>query len=278
METSPLTLPAETFPQLRSKPTFDKRFDLRSFGEPLKALRAVPIVDAGEPLVDLRDFCPGVILRPGCLPFLRETVANMVNEVQARMPEGHTLAVGTALRTLTMQRGIREGFTKDMTEKHPDWSKATMARMLNRMVAPPDDISPPPHTTGGALDVGVRGLDGEGLDFTSPVEGWDSAPTYYHKLSDGARANRLMLIEVMESVGLTNYVGEWWHWSYGDQGWALRVGNPVAYYGAVEVEDAENKRIPHPPKEEEASKEEAEAAPNGTEAASAPEGQSEVTA
>ena len=53
-----------------------------------------------------------------------------------------------------------------------------------------------------------------------------------------------MLIGAMESVGLTNYVGEWWHWSYGDQGWALRVGSPVAYYGAVEVEDAESKRIP----------------------------------
>jgi D-alanyl-D-alanine dipeptidase len=242
----------ETFPRLRSKPSFDKRFDLRSFGEPLAALRAVPIVDAGESLVDLREFCPHVVLNPGCLPFLRETVARMVNEVQERLPEGHTLALGTALRTLDMQRGIREGFTKDMTEKHPEWSKATLARMLNRMVAPPDDISPPPHTTGGALDVGIRGPNGEGLDFTSPAEGWTSAPTFYHKLSEQARANRLLLIETMESTGLTNYVGEWWHWSYGDQGWALRVGNPVAYYGAVEVEDAESKRIPKPPEPEKA--------------------------
>lgn len=240
---------SETFPQLRSKPTFDKRFDLRSFGEPLKALRAVPIVDAGEPLVDLRGFCPRVILHPGCLPFLRETVAGMVNVVQDRLPDGYTLTIGTCLRTIEMQRGIREGFTKNMTEKHPEWSPATLARMLNRMVAPPNDISPPPHTTGGALDVGIRGPNGESLDFTSPTEGWSGAPTYYHKLSEQARANRLLLIEVMESVGLTNYVGEWWHWSYGDQGWALRVGNPVAYYGAVEIEDAESKRIPKPPEE-----------------------------
>ena len=261
------SLPAENAPctAARSKPGFDKRFDMRSFGEPLKALRAVPIRDAGEPLVDLREFCPGVVLRPGCLPFLRETVARMVNGVQARLPEGHTLTVGTALRTLEMQRGIREGFTKDMTEKHPEWSRATLARMLNRMVAPPDDPSPPPHTTGGALDVGICGPDGEGLDFTSPVEGWASAPTYHHKLSDLARANRLLLIGAMEAVGLTNYVGEWWHWSYGDQGWALRVGSPVAYYGAVEVDDPESKRIPHPPKPEEEAPEEptpgADAAP-----------------
>ncbi len=233
------------------KPSFDKRFDLRSFGEPLKALRAVPLRDAGEPLVDLRDFCPKIILLPGCLPFLRETVANRVNLVQESLPVGLTLTVGTALRTLEMQRGIRDRLSAEMTEKHPEWSRATLARMLNRMVAPPDDVSPPPHLTGGALDVGLRGADGEALDFSSPVEGWDAAPTYHHRLSEQARANRILLITAMEAAGLTNYVGEWWHWSYGDQGWALRVGNPVAYYGVVEVEDAENQRIPKPPEPDE---------------------------
>ena len=235
--------------QILDKPSFDKRFDLRSFGEPLKALRAVPIRDAGEPLVDLRTFSPSVILRPGCLPFLRETVALKVNEVQARLPEGHTLTIGTCLRTLGMQRGIRENITKDMAGKHPEWPAATLARMLNRMVAPPDDPSPPPHTTGGALDVGIQGPDGEALDFGSGDNFWNAAPTYSGKLSETARSNRLLLIETMEATGLTNYVGEWWHWSYGDQGWALRVGSPVAYYGSVEVEDAENQRIPKLPEE-----------------------------
>jgi D-alanyl-D-alanine dipeptidase len=236
-----------------AKPSFDKRFDLRSFGEPLAKLRAVRIQDHGEPLVDLREFCPHVILNPGCLPFLRETVAGMVNTVQDLLPDGLTLAVGTGLRTREMQRGIRERFTQEMTEKHPDWSRATLNRMLNRMVAPPDDVSPPPHTTGGALDVGLRGPDGTALDFSSPIQGWESAPTYYHKLSEEARANRLLLIHAMETAGLTNYVGEWWHWSYGDQGWALRVGSPVAYYDAVEIADAENQRIPKPPEEEKPS-------------------------
>lgn len=242
-----------------AKPSFDKRFDLRSFGEPLRALRAIPIHDDGEPLLDLRDTCPTVELRPGCLPFLRETVCGMVNAVQLSLPPNHTLVIGTALRTMEMQRGIRESFTKDMTEKHPEWTRATMQRMLNRMVAPPDDPSPPPHTTGGALDVGVRGPDGENLDFTSPTEGWAGAPTFWHKLGDAARQNRIMLIETMESVGLTNYVGEWWHWSYGDQGWALRVGSPVAFYGAVEMENADEKRVPQPP---EANKEETSDAGN----------------
>ena len=239
--------PSESQKLIPEKPSFDKRFDLRSFGEPLKALRGVPIRDTGEPLVDMREFSPAVILRPGCLPFLRHSVAEKVNQVQERLPAGHILTIGTCLRTIEMQRGIRENVTKDMSEKHPEWPAATLARMLNRMVAPPDDPSPPPHTTGGALDVGIQGPNGEPLDFGSGDNFWATAPTYAGKLSETARANRLLLIEAMESTGLTNYVGEWWHWSYGDQGWALRVGSPVAYYGAVTVEDAENQRIPKPP-------------------------------
>ena len=123
------------------------------------------------------------------------------------------------------------------------------------MVAPPDDISPPPHTTGGALDVGMRGPGRRGAGLCVAGEAGTTAPTYYRKLSETARSNRLLLIEAMEAAGLTNYVGEWWHWSYGDQGWALRVGSPVAYYGAVEVEDAENQRIPQPPEEPKAEEE-----------------------
>jgi len=228
------------------KPGWDKRFDMRSFGEPLRALRAIRIDDGGEPLVDLRVFCPDVLLKPGCLPFLRETVARRVNDVQRALPDGLTLAIGTALRTLAMQESIATRLRADLLEKHPEWPPATLQRMLNRMVAPPHDISPPPHTTGGALDVGLRGRDGEDLDCTSPGDFWSGAATYWPGLSDAARANRALLIEHMEGAGLTNYVGEWWHWSWGDQGWALRVGSPVAYYGPVEVADAEAQRIPKP--------------------------------
>ncbi len=243
-----------TYPKPLARPSFETRFDRRSFGEPLRALRAVLIQDAGEPLVDVRDACPAVRALPGCLPLLRVTVAAMLQSAALALPHGHTLTTGTCLRTRAMQRGIRERFTKEMTAAHPEWSQATLQRMLNRMVAPPDDVSPPPHLTGGAVDVGILGPDGQALDFSSPTERWDGAVTYCHLLSPAARDNRLMLIGAMEGAGLTNYLGEWWHWSYGDQGWALRVGMNYALYDAVEVENADALCVPKP--------EEAEVAPS----------------
>jgi len=241
--------PAPVFPKPLLRPSFADRFDRRSFGEPMQKLRSIKIVENNEPLVDLRDACPDVILRPGCLPLLRETVAGMVSHVQRLLPPGHTLAVGTGLRTIEMQKQIRDSFRANLTEKHPDWTLATLNRTLNRMVAPLDPLSPPPHTTGGALDVGVVGPDSKDLIFSGTDDWWSVAPTYFHKLTEEAQANRQMLIDAMEHAGLTNYLGEWWHWSYGDQGWALRVGSPIAYYGPMIVDNAEALKVPKPPEE-----------------------------
>jgi D-alanyl-D-alanine dipeptidase len=242
------------FPRLVRPGGFDRPYDARSFGEPLRLLRSMPIRETGEPLVDLREACPEIRLMPGTLPFLRERVARMVQHAQQFLPPGHILKVHTCLRTMENQRGIREHLGKELKEKHPDWKPATMNRMLNRMVAPPDDPSPPPHSTGAAVDIGVCDADQKDLDFTADLDFWLSAPMFFPRLTPRARENRMMLIDAMSRAGFTNYVGEWWHWSYGDQGWALRVGHPFAYYGLIELPDAESKRIPVPekPKEEEA--------------------------
>jgi D-alanyl-D-alanine dipeptidase len=245
-------MPSPTYPRPILTGSFDKRFDLRSFGEPLKRLRSIKVVDIGEPLVDLRDLGSELIFNPGCLPLLRRTVANMVIEVQKSLPEGHRLAIGTCLRTTEMQLGIREHLTEKLRTDHPTWTNATLQRMLNRMVAPVDSVAPAPHTTGGAIDLGIEGPGGQRLKFSPGEDWWPYAPTYSVGLDDESRTHRLMLIRAMESAGLTNYLGDWWHWSYGDQGWSLRVGSPVAYYGAVTVENAESLRIPEPEKPAEA--------------------------
>lgn len=237
-------------PLVMGRSGFDRRFDRRSFGEPLSALRSIPIVDSGEPLVDLRNVAPHILLEPGCLPLLRERVAQMVIHAQSLLPSDHFLVVGTCLRTVDMQRGIQDSFRKDLIEKNPNWSSSTLNRTLNRMIAPPDDKSPAPHTTGAALDVGIKDVAGGRLEFVHPLDHWYGAPTYSSGLSDIAKANRIMLIEAMEAAGLTNYLGEWWHWSFGDQGWAIRTGTPHAFYGRVTVEDAESQKVPKPPEEQ----------------------------
>jgi hypothetical protein len=57
---------------------------------------------------------------------------------------------------------------------------------------------------------------------------------YAPGLSVDARRNRDLLIDTMESVGFSNCVDEYWHYSYGDSAWAVRMGQPVSWYGLIE--------------------------------------------
>ncbi|MEO7720256.1 MAG: M15 family metallopeptidase [Capsulimonas sp.] len=215
----------------------------RSFGEPLTKLRAVPIVDNGEPLVDPRTLSPRVAFsekHPAfehmkCVPHVRKSVAEMIASAAEALPPEVTLQIFEGYRPMAQQRWMYEKIKSDFAAKHPEWSKATLHRVTNTMSAPPEDKCPPPHTTGGAFDLLlIDTKTGEPLDMVSPFEMDEiSAPTDLKGLSDVAQRNRDLLVKTLTDAGLTNYVGEWWHWSYGDSGWALRVGAPEAIYGAL---------------------------------------------
>ncbi|MBC8103416.1 MAG: D-alanyl-D-alanine carboxypeptidase family protein [Cytophagales bacterium] len=212
----------------------------RSFGEPLTKLRAVPIQENGEPLVDPRTLSkrihfaakhPRFETMPRT-PRVRKRVAEMLAEAAGSLPPGIDLKILEGFRPLHQQRFMYESLKKAFADKHPQWSRATLHRVTNQMSAPPDDPCPPPHSTGGAVDLFLFDTrSGEDLDMVSPLE-WDetSAPTTMKGLSETAQNNRRLLIGVLEPTGLTNYTGEWWHWSYGDSGWALRTGARFAQY------------------------------------------------
>ena len=212
----------------------------RTFGEPLTRLRAVPIHDNGEPLVDPRVLSPRVHFAArhpkfpdmARTPQVRSGVAERLAGAADSLPAGLDLQIIEGFRPLAQQRFMYEQIKAEYAGRHPEWSRATLHRMTNIMSAPPDDPCPPPHTTGGAVDLTLISMPTRDLlDMTSPLE-WDetSAPTQCPGLSPEAQANRALLISVLEAAGLTNYSGEWWHWSYGDSGWALRVGAPHAFY------------------------------------------------
>jgi D-alanyl-D-alanine dipeptidase len=214
--------------------------------EPIRELDKIKIIECGEPLVSLAERCPQLLLtdepdRSGGprLFFLRETVTTMLNEAQNRLPEGHRFKIWSAYRTLDYQRLIYGEVYQRFREAHPEWPENILRRQTNRFVHPPDAKTPPGHCTGGAVDLTIVGPDGEELDMTSPYsavppERMITAETYSPKIGESARQNRQFLLDVMMAVGFTNYAGEWWHFSYGDSGWAWRLGRRTAIYGLIE--------------------------------------------
>lgn len=209
--------------------------DVPANPEPFRLLNRIPIRECGEPLVDLRDSNPDLAFGVGCLPYVRESVAQALFRATARTPEHLELRVSTGLRTLKEQADMYWHNYNRAKEQHPTWPESTLRRMTNRFFAAPDAKAPPGHCTGAAVDVMlyVRAT-GEPIDVSSPIEGWNAAPTAVQGLSPQAAENRRLLCYVMHATGLSNCRDEFWHWSFGDSAWAVRIGQSEACYGHIE--------------------------------------------
>jgi D-alanyl-D-alanine dipeptidase len=220
-----------------SKPNAASRPVKHGAPEPIAALNRVRILEQTlpftqrEPLVDVRVACPDVVWTERVCPYLRRSVAEMVNKAQAALPPGCHLRAGTALRTLAMQSGGWDGYFRRMQEEHPTWPLSALRRATNKYYAPYDQKAPPGHCTGGAIDVGINAPDGSALDMIAPTEGWQAAYTWSDLLSPEAKANRMLMVEAMLGAGFSNCRDEYWHYSYGDSAWAVRVGEKECPYG-----------------------------------------------
>jgi len=226
--------------------------------EPIRALNRIPEHDNHEPLVDMREFCPSIRLaRDTVIPFARKTVAEMAERAAKRLPKGYYLGLADAWRPFERQQRIYEFMLKSAREAWPDRDFKSLRRTVCRWVAPTDQKAPPGHCTGAALDVWLLDEAGEQIDVSSPyVDRFKAAPTYILGLDEKALSHRMMLVETMLAEGFSNCRDEWWHYSYGDAGWAVRTEASECFYGLAGLD------ISHYEAQERASLEALKSRPN----------------
>ena len=212
-----------------------------SAAEPVSALRYVPIRESGEVLVDFLALCPKLVLDRPRFHYRRETllrksVAEKLCVAANALPDGFMLAIIEGWRPPYIQRRMYRTVWEMFAKDHPEWSDTKLRRTVNRFTAPLDSRVPPPHTTGGAVDVVLADESGKMVDQNSPYDWLDphGFPSDAPNLNPEARRHRDILAAALSSSGLTNYPSEYWHWSYGDQGWAYRGNYPNALYGPTQ--------------------------------------------
>ncbi len=89
-----------------------------------------------------------------------------------------------------------------------------------------DEKTPPPHSTGAAVDVTLVDDAGQIVNMGSPIDEMSerSHPDYYansdHSEAQKYHAHRQLLRDVMLKAGFQRNPREWWHFSLGDQMWA----------------------------------------------------------
>ena len=202
----------------------------------------IPIVDNGEPLVDLTQW-PLIRLserRAGLYPGfrrVRQTVADKLLAAAAALPEGVALFFEEGHRPVWLQRQYYDRYRGRLSLGHPEWAAARLDMETSKYVAPPDLV--PPHSTGAAVDLTLCTAEGVELDMGttsdgSPADSDTLSYTFSPQITDAARQNRARLIEIMTHQGFVNYPTEWWHWSYGDRYWAYHTHQTHAIYGTSE--------------------------------------------
>lgn len=205
--------------------------------EPIRALNKIKELENGEPLVPILEYAPSVRLsRPQVIPYVRKTVAEMCERAARSLPEGMHLGLVEGWRPLERQQGIYDFMWASARDAFPHRDIAALRRTVCRWVAPTDQKAPPGHCTGAAVDVWLLDEKGEQVDVTSPHDRFKAARTYTLGLSKEAHHHRMILVDAMLGAGFSNCRDEWWHYSYGDAGWAVRFGLDECIYGLAKLE------------------------------------------
>lgn len=205
---------------------------------------AIPVVECGEPLVDVRG--GGALLvdarkqdAADAFAYLREGVLERLLKAQALLPEGLRLLFVEGYRPPSLQREYFEGYAGRLRAGHAEWSEEQVHSAASRYVSPPEIA---PHSAGAAVDLTLADAHGRELGLgtrmnADPEESDGACYTGAPNISDEARAHRTLLGAALTAAGLVNYPTEWWHWSFGDRYWALTTHADAACYGPTEIRE-----------------------------------------
>ena len=231
-----------------------------------KPYHSIPISECGEPLQEL----PACFLRlqphpyvavgadyAGTSPFvLRQTAVAKLEAAQQfvrRQQPGWTLLVFDAFRPISVQQYMVDYTYRQLLSARnlqpetltAQQNTAVMDEVLEFWAIPSHDpATPPPHSTGAAIDLTLVDEQGNEVDMGSPIDEI-SARSHPNRFRDSRipeeqqfHYHRTMLFRAMESAGFIGHPNEWWHFSYGDQIWAWQLRERFgetkrAIYGAV---------------------------------------------
>ena len=217
----------------------------------------IPIEECGEPMQDLpREFLrmePHPYMALGAPygasgnPFqLRQGVVQRLLKAQQRLSDHDPslrLSIFDAWRPIAVQAFMVEHSIADLCRERGvelmsgDAFDRVVADVGRFWAAPSrDPATPPPHSTGAAVDLTLSSSEGTPLEMGGEIDaiGAISEPEHYAGQEDpDARCwhqRRQLLADVMDASGFAQHPNEWWHYSFGDQLWAWRKGAAVAVY------------------------------------------------
>ncbi|MCA6596699.1 MAG: D-alanyl-D-alanine dipeptidase [Pseudanabaena sp. M046S1SP1A06QC] len=229
----------------------------------MKPYQHIPIADCNEPLVALSsDLNSGIItIDPHPYTslgapygdrspfFVRQGILEKLQKSQAYLQilrPNWKIAIFDAYRPISVQQFMVDySFSQLVASKGLEIDSLTEdqkislnAEVMKFWAIPSHDPkTPPPHSTGAAIDVTLFDSELLEVNMGSPIDEISdrSLPDYFANSVDEQdmefHGDRQLLNEVMTHSGFVRHPNEWWHFSYGDQMWAWISHEKIAIYG-----------------------------------------------
>ncbi|MDX1977789.1 MAG: M15 family metallopeptidase [Pseudanabaenaceae cyanobacterium bins.68] len=220
----------------------------------LKPYTQIPIAECNQPLLPIPDHIPRVLphaYQSLAAPYgerspfwLRAGVIERL-EIAIHQLRSHQLglAVYDAYRPVEVQQFMVDHTFADLVQGMdltPDLDLEPVWQQVYQFWAVPswDLATPPPHSTGAAIDLALTDLAGYPLDLGSQIDQISprSHPQFFAEHPDQDPGGiyafyRDLLKQAMGNAGFCQHPNEWWHFSWGDQLWAWLSGAEQAIYG-----------------------------------------------
>ncbi len=148
------------------------------------------------------------------------------------------LRIVYGFRSLDIQNKYFQKNFKKFKKKYPQKTSEEIYNITHTQVAVPEVSG---HPTGGAIDLTLFNIitnkdykmGGKIADYSKEKQIYTFSP----EISKKELKNRLFLKKIMEKENFAPFLGEWWHFSYGDKEWAKYYNKKNAIYSQKKIKD-----------------------------------------
>lgn len=179
---------------------------------------------------------------------LRTSVVEKLLRIEKQLlPLGLRFIIQDGYRPISVQNFVyNHSVPKELKNGNPNLSDEEISKLVKQFAASANgdvQISPPPHLTGGAVDLNLVYIDNhKQVDMAKKLGSFN---TLYPDALEGmntegieqARRFRRLLYWMLFYENMVTNPTEWWHASYGDQMWAWIKARQHAIFGPAQVPD-----------------------------------------
>ncbi|MBT3207078.1 MAG: hypothetical protein HN704_01315 [Bacteroidetes bacterium] len=212
----------------------------RKYRQHLKLLQTIIIGENNTRLISLKDSGFDLIYEPSVQKnyqyLVREAVHEKIGRISKKLDEqDKKLIIRSSWRSFEHQRLLWEEKVVFMQKEYPKLELEEIKENVSYFIAPPTKSS---HATGGAVDALIYDLKNDCvMDFGTNeglnIELNDKCYPYHPFIPSQAKQNRALLINLFTEEDFVVDLKEYWHFDYGNAGWAIEKGEEHSIYGII---------------------------------------------